>query len=447
MTRTPVAGVDVRVLGPADWPLWRELRRAALADAPHAFRARLDAWGPGEERRWRTRLALPGAYHLAAFHDGHAVGTTSGLPAGDGTVELHSVWVATAVRGRGVGGLLLDAVERWARAAGAERLRLGVLAANTQAREVYRRKGFVVVDERAGEVRMAKALTGAGEAVAQREPMTNEDGAGTGDDGLGPLASALGIDTVEVDGRAATADDLLWRAVRSDGHFTAAQVRGGKVRGMEVHLERLCAASRELWGDVLDPALVRERVRHALGGGARDAALRVYVHRPAGALSLMVTLAAPGGVQETPLRVRSVPYVRPFAHVKHLGGFAQAHHGRLAGRDGYDEILLTGPDGEVAEGGITNVLFGDGERLVLPTAPALAGTTLTLLERGLPAAGLALVRRPVRLTDLAGFRSVFLTNSRGIVPVAEIDEHAYEVDEPLLARLRAVYEAVPWEEV
>ncbi|NED91885.1 aminopeptidase, partial [Streptomyces sp. SID11233] len=85
---------------------------------------------------------------------------------------------------------------------------------------------------------------------------------------------------------------------------------------------------------------------------------------------------------------------------KHLGGFAQTQHGRLAARDGYDEILLTGPDGEVAEGGVTNVLFWDGERLVLPTAPALAGTTLTLLEQGLPGAGLAPARRPVRLADL-----------------------------------------------
>ncbi|WP_129285804.1 aminotransferase class IV [Streptomyces sp. GZWMJZ-114] len=276
--------------------------------------------------------------------------------------------------------------------------------------------------------------------------MVNEDGAGVSG-GLGPLARELGIELVEVDGRAATADDLLWRAVRGDGHFTAAQVRGGRVRGVGVHLERLRAASRELWGEELDSGLVRERVRHALGGRACDAALRVYVHRPAGALSLMVTLAAPGEVGDEPLRVRPVPYVRPFAHVKHLGGFGQTHYGRLAAREGYDEILLTGPDGEVAEGGVTNVLFWDGERLVLPTAPALAGTTLTLLEQGLPAAGLAPARRPVRLADLAGFRAVFLANSRGIVAVGEIDGHSYAVDGALLRRLRAVYEAVPWEEV
>jgi branched-subunit amino acid aminotransferase/4-amino-4-deoxychorismate lyase len=278
--------------------------------------------------------------------------------------------------------------------------------------------------------------------------VANDSGAGETTGGLGPLAKALGIGLVEVDGRPATADDLVWRAVRNDGHFTAAQVRGGRVRGLGVHLERLTAASREVWGEVLDPGLVRERVRHALASsGTRDAALRVYVHRPAGALSLMVTLAAPGAVGDVPLRVRSVPYVRPFPHLKHLGGFGQVHHGRLAAGEGYEEILLTGPGGEVAEGGVTNVLFWDGERLVLPTAPALAGTTLTLLRRGLPAAGLTPLPRPVHLADLAGFRSVFLANSRGVVPVGEIDGHPYAVDTVLLGRLRAVYEAVPWEEV
>ncbi|MDT0425541.1 GNAT family N-acetyltransferase, partial [Streptomyces evansiae] len=99
--------------------------------------------------------------HLAAV-DGTAVGTTSGLPAGDGTVELHSVWVATAVRGRGLRGLLLGAVEEWARRTGAARLRLGVLAGNAEAREMYLRRGFVVEgrdgEGEGAELRMTKRV-------------------------------------------------------------------------------------------------------------------------------------------------------------------------------------------------------------------------------------------------------------------------------------------------
>ncbi|TDC05629.1 N-acetyltransferase, partial [Streptomyces sp. 8K308] len=44
---------------------------------------------------------------------------------------------------RGVGDLLLDAVERWAARGGAELLRLGVFEGNEHALALYRRRGFL----------------------------------------------------------------------------------------------------------------------------------------------------------------------------------------------------------------------------------------------------------------------------------------------------------------
>jgi ribosomal protein S18 acetylase RimI-like enzyme len=56
---------------------------------------------------------------------------------------VTDVVVLPSHRGRRIGGTLLQRAEAFARAAGATELRIGVLAKNTVAREVYRAAGFV----------------------------------------------------------------------------------------------------------------------------------------------------------------------------------------------------------------------------------------------------------------------------------------------------------------
>lgn len=52
---------------------------------------------------------------------------------------------------------------------------------------------------------------------------------------------------IEIDG-APPAPDQLWATVSAYGHFTAMQVRNGKVRGLALHMRRLEAANREAFG-------------------------------------------------------------------------------------------------------------------------------------------------------------------------------------------------------
>ena len=56
-------------------------------------------------------------------------------------VHVDDLYVAPEVRGSGVAGRLLDAVRDWARAAGAEHLQAGVLAANAAGRAFWARQG------------------------------------------------------------------------------------------------------------------------------------------------------------------------------------------------------------------------------------------------------------------------------------------------------------------
>jgi len=143
--------IELRVLTPDDWPAWRELRLAALAEAPHAFGSRLADWqGDGDrEQRWRDRLGIPGSYNVIAVLDGQPVGMASGVPAegDDGAAELISMWVSPAARGRGVADRLVRAVEEWARQAGAGVLKLAVTEGNASAVALYQRRGFADTGE------------------------------------------------------------------------------------------------------------------------------------------------------------------------------------------------------------------------------------------------------------------------------------------------------------
>lgn len=260
--------------------------------------------------------------------------------------------------------------------------------------------------------------------------------------------SAL-VQRIEIDGRPATAAGLLWPALANPGHFTAMQVRGGRVRGIDRHLARLDGATRELFGQPLEGEWVRGLVRHILRDDIEDASVRVHVHAPGGKPSVMITVRPPTVLAETmegrAQSLMSVPYQRPFAHIKHLGGFGQAHYGELARRAGYDGALLTALDGEISEGAVTNIGFFDGASVVWPEAPHLSGITMQLVEAGLPAAGLPTRHARVTLADLPTYSAAFVTNAWGISPVRRIDDVTYAVDEKLMATVSGIYEEVPWE--
>jgi len=251
---------------------------------------------------------------------------------------------------------------------------------------------------------------------------------------------------VEIDGRAASADQLRAFALGGYGHFTAMQVRNGRVRGMDLHLARLTAGNRELFDVALDTAAVCGHIRHALGGTG-DASVRVYVCELGDRPSVIVTVRPPGGMPDSPWRLQSVPYQRAVAHIKHVGDFGQGYYQRLAHRNGFDEALLTGPDAEIAEGSITNVGFCDGDSIIWPAAAALAGITMQLLDSQLPAAGLTSRRVRVRVPDVGSFAGAFVTNARGIAAVGQIDDHVLAVDAKLMTALTDAYQSASWDPI
>lgn len=141
-----MAGViAINELGVDDWTVWRELRLAALADSPAAFRATYEHWsGPADtEQNWRNRLADRPFNAVLVLHGRHAGMVSATDPDADGTVELHSMWVAPFARGRGVSDAAIDAVVEWSTRRAARSVLLYVKAANESAQRLYRRHGFV----------------------------------------------------------------------------------------------------------------------------------------------------------------------------------------------------------------------------------------------------------------------------------------------------------------
>ena len=251
---------------------------------------------------------------------------------------------------------------------------------------------------------------------------------------------------LEVDGQAASLEQIWAIDLSPGGHFTAMQVRGGATPGLEFHLARLDAASREMFGTGLDGDLVRGYLRHALDGIA-DASARVNVFRPdgAGEVSVLVSVRPPAAPPSRPQRLQSVTYQRPLAHLKHSTGFGQNYFAGLASGNGFDEALFTSPDGEISEGSITNIAFLDGDAIVWPTAPALLGVMMQVLQRELTRAGVPWRTAPVRLADLPSPGGALVTNSHGLAAVASIDDLVLPDDTGLHRTAAKLLAAAPYD--
>ena len=110
-----MADITVRLLGDDEWQSYREVRLAALRDAPEAFVATFEEEDAFDEAYWRERMVR--AHRIVAERDGEseAVGVVSlGLHEDDpGTGEVFGLWTAPTVRGERVArGLVSAAAEQ-----------------------------------------------------------------------------------------------------------------------------------------------------------------------------------------------------------------------------------------------------------------------------------------------------------------------------------------------
>jgi GNAT superfamily N-acetyltransferase len=123
-----------------DWRDLKQIRLAALGEAPGAFGSTLCRERDLDEDHWRAWARSAGMFIARA---GSPVGMAAGVPGRiDAERKLVAMWVDPGWRGRGVAAELMSAVIGWAGAEGAERVMLWVAQGNDSARRFYGRRGF-----------------------------------------------------------------------------------------------------------------------------------------------------------------------------------------------------------------------------------------------------------------------------------------------------------------
>ncbi|MEO3754091.1 aminotransferase class IV family protein [Streptomyces sp. B6B3] len=258
---------------------------------------------------------------------------------------------------------------------------------------------------------------------------------------------------VHLDGRPATAEDLAPLAFAGYAHFTAAQVRGGRIRGLDLHLERLRAASDELFGRALPDDRVRAALRPALAAGPPDLSLTVFVHESVGEftpggdgtpLRLLVRTGPPAPEPAGPLALAVVEYERVLPEVKHVGEVAKTLFLRRAEREGFDDAAFVDRAGRIGEATIWNLAFWDGAAVVWPAAPVLGGTTMAVVRRQLERLGVPQHDRELTLADLPALAGAVVMNSwTPGVPVHRIGSVELPAAPDFVALLHRAYQAEP----
>jgi ribosomal protein S18 acetylase RimI-like enzyme len=141
--------IEVRRIGADDWLSMREIRLAALQDAPQAFASTYEREAAFTDADWRRRTGSGASFLAYAPGLGpEPAGLVSGFPADRDAAELVAMWVRPYARGYRIGEALIDAVIGWARAERLGRVHLWVSETNDPARRLYERCGFTPTGER-----------------------------------------------------------------------------------------------------------------------------------------------------------------------------------------------------------------------------------------------------------------------------------------------------------
>lgn len=256
-----------------------------------------------------------------------------------------------------------------------------------------------------------------------------------------------------INAQPARAADLAPLAFSGFAHFTAMQVRDRKVKGTDLHLARLRAASLKLFGTALPDEQVLHTLRQAIAAGPADMSLTATVYSPDGEFTARTVGAEPGILIRTgmpsdgpagPVRLAVTEHERHLAAIKHVGEGAKTYYLQRALAQGFDDAAFIDRHGRLGEATIWNLVFWDGHAVVWPRADILTGTMMGIVQRQLQRLDVPQRHQEIKPADLARFSGAALMNSwtPGIA-VTALGSHTLLESPPFMKVLRKAYDAEP----
>lgn len=257
--------------------------------------------------------------------------------------------------------------------------------------------------------------------------------------------------TIEINGAAATPDELEQLGWNNYGSFTSLQLRSGAVRGLALHLKRLRDNSLELFGAAPDLVEVQEWMRRA-ASGHQDCSVRTTMVclDPTAITSgssvvpdVVVQVAPPRESSTAPLQVRTVTYERETPWIKHRATHGLIREIRAAQQQGYDDALFVDRRGHLSEGSTWNLCVHDGSAWVWPEALVLNGITQQVIQQAMTDAGIAFTTRPLSAGAFPEVAAAFALNATSPHrPVIAIDGQQLATDPAAAAELAALWASV-----
>jgi 4-amino-4-deoxychorismate lyase len=242
-----------------------------------------------------------------------------------------------------------------------------------------------------------------------------------------------------------------------DGVFETIAVRHGRPRLWTEHMERLESGCHRLHLPVPGRDVLAEEIERCRDGEP-DGAVRLTITRGPGPRGY----AMPAQPQPTrsiawfpglPEFARSALRLRwcatrlsenpVLAGLKHLNRLEQVLARAEWDDDRIDEGIMLAPGGEVIECTSCNLFVVTGDRLLTPdlSTCGVAGVVRRRVLELAASLGLVTTVGRVAVEDIADADELFVTNvSRGIAPVAAVEDREWTAPGPVTGRLQATFE-------